>query len=409
MSKLFDPKFALKLNTMETFRQTSKTYTTISDTYKTYDSIDQAKLKMVMLAHMPMSKLNDLLIKYHKTNSQIEDKCTYKTSSTSQSANWDPITFNPYPDKPIQRHSKYDLTYSYICSSSNSNKEEQQEHLQKINQDIEQASLRWCEQWKMNHALYEYTKEEDAKNRKLLITKDNKDANSTSKEISTGLNHKLKTIKDETTQIEEKIASDNIKDLIPHLPSYKNKNYAKQRSLSKYKCKWIDITSTYPTADYLYRPILQKIWLKTTTRVAPSNKYLNGNLKRSNKLSYWSKFYVWNINTMENKPNRLLNYNKLYYDKWLHYCYLLKLYKSKILRAVNGSLYVKFNNYDIIVWKYKAKTLKTLHIVLLEKLQDSKILIDFRSLEKSNEKMKFNLKKVYKPPPNLNYVTVPSQ
>jgi hypothetical protein len=351
-----------------------------------------------------MSKLNDLLIKYHKTNSQIEDKCINKTSSISQSANWDPIAFNPYSGEPIQRHSEYDFSYAYTCSAPNSNKEEQQEYPQKINQDIEQASLRWCEQWKMNHALYEITKEKDAKSAKLL-TIDGGDANSKPKETSTELDHELKANEDETTQIDEKKASDKIKDLVPHLPSYKDKNYAKQRSLSKYKYKCIDITSPHPTADYLYRPILQKIWLKTTTRVAPSNKYLNGKLKRSNKLSYWPKFYVWNINTMENKPNRLLNYNKLYYDKWLHYCYLLKLYKSKILRAVNGSLYVIFNNYDIIAWKYKAKTLKTLHIVLLEKLQGSKILIDFRSLEKSNEKMKFMLKKVYKLIFSSNFLT----
>jgi hypothetical protein len=390
---------------METFRQTSKNDMAIIDTYKAYDSIDQAKLNNIMLAHMPMSKLNELLIKHN--NSQIEDKYINRTSRVLQGAKWDPITFNPYLDKPIKRHSKYDLTYSYICSASNSNKEEQQEYLQKMNQDIEQASLRWCEQWKMNHVLYENTKEVDVKNRKLSTTKDNKDANPISKETGTEVIHSLKTNKEETTQINEKKVSD-INDLTPHLSSNKDKNYAKQRSLSKYKN--IDKISPQPKADYLYRSIWQKIWLKTTnTTVAPSNKYSNGNLKRSNKLSYWSKFYVWNVSTMENKPNRLLNYNKLYYDRWLHYGYLLKLYKTKILRSVNGSLYVNFNNYVSTAWKYKAKTLKTLHMVLLEKLQGSKILIDFMSLEKSNEKMKFKLKKVYKPPPNLNHVTVPSQ
>ena len=402
MSELFDPKFALKLNTMKTNKQTSKTYMAINDIYKAYDSIDQVKLKNILLAHMPMSKLNDLLIKYNNLDMQIGDKCIKRTRGIPQGAKWAPIMFNTYLDKSIKCNIEHDLIYADNYFAFNSNKEELQEHLQEINQDIEQASLRWGEQWKTvsfeNHFLYTNLKElENTKNRIMPIMKDNKDANPIEETDMKLLGYNLKIDKEGTMQIDEKKALEKIKYSTPHLPPYKGINYFKQRILPKYK--YIDKISPHPLFDHLYRPILQKI----TTILALPNKYLDANLNRSN---YWSKFYSWYICMTKEKPNCPPNHNILHYDRWLHLCYLMKQYKITAFQAVNfifnGFAYVNKIDYDIIAWKNNAKILDFLYMALMENYNAARMLslVNFRSLKKLNEKMKFKFRKIYDPPPD---------
>lgn len=402
MSKLFDPKFALKLNTMKTYNQTSKTYMASNDIYKAYDSLDQAKLKNILLTHMPMSKLNDLLIKYNNLDMQIGDKCIKRTRGIPQGAKWAPIMFNTYLDKSIKSNIENDLIYADNYFSFNSNKEELQEHLQEINQDIEQASLRWGEQWKIvsfrNHFLYTNINDlENTKNRIAPIIKNNTDANPIQEADMKLLGFNLKVDKDGTIQVDEKKALERIKYSTPHLPPYKGINYFKQRILPKYK--YTDKIAPHPLFDHLYRPILQKI----TTILALPNKYLNANLNKSN---YWSKFYSWYICMTKDKPTCPPNHNTLHYDRWIHLCYLMKQYKITAYQAVNfifnGSAYVNPIDHDIIAWKNNAKVLDFLYMALMENYNAVRTLalINFRSLKKLNDKMKFKFKRIYEPPPD---------
>ncbi len=395
MSELLDPKFASKINTMETYKQMSKTYIAMKDKNKAYYSTDQFKLKNTWLAHMPMSRLNDLLINYNNLDTQIADKSTIRTREIPQSTKWASIRFNTYLDKTTERNFEYDFNH-VDNTSTNSNNEERQEHLHEINQGIELASLRWAEQcYKMfleKHAPFAYTRElQDTKNKITPTIKDNKDAKSkVNKKLS---EYNSKPEKEGTMQVNEKKASEKIKYPILYRPSYKIKNFLKQ--IIQQKDKYIDKISPHSP---LFDPILQK----TNMRSALSSKYLDENL---NTLKYWPKFYRGYISMMNNKSNCPLKQNNiLRYDKWLHLSYLMKRYKVRTLKGIfNGSVYIIQMDYGRIIWKKKkTKILDSLYKTLKENYNAarSSFLINFRLLENWYKRMKFNRKKIFEPPPN---------
>ncbi len=395
MSKLFDPKFASKMNTMETYKQMSKIYMASNDKNKAYDSIDQIKWKNTLLAHMPMSRLNDLLINYNNLDTQIDDKNIKRTRETLQSTKWAPILYNTYLDKS-KRNFEYDFIHT-DNASINPNKEEEEERLeqlQEINQGIEQASLRWAEQCnKMflnNHVLLANTRElQDTKNRTMSTNKDNKDAKPIEKANNKSIKYNLKTGKEGTMQTDEKKVSEKIKYSTFHLSAYKIMNYLKQRILPKDK-------HIYKISQHsLFNPMLQKI----NTRLALPIRDLDTSL---NKLNYWSRFELWYINMTKNKSNCPLKHNILRYDIWLHLCYLMKRYKIRTLKCIfNESSYVNQIDYGRIIWKNKANILYFRYKILMKNYNAARSLslINFRSLGKLHKKTKFELKKIFDPPP----------
>jgi len=395
MSKLFDPKFASKINTMETYKQMSKTYMASDDKYKAYDSTDQIRLKNKVLAHMPMSRLNDLLTNYNNNlDTHTGDECTKRTRETSHGTKWAPIMFNTYLDKVTKRNFEYNLNYE-DNAPINSNKEQRQEHWQEINQGIEQASLRWAEQCKKMflkfYVPFADTRElQDAKNKITPTIKDNNEAKSTEKVNKKSLEYNLKTEREETMQINDKKASEKIKHPILHGPPYKTMNYHEQIILSK--DKYIDKISPYP----LFDPILQK----TNMRSALLSKYLD---KSSNRLNYWSKSYRWYTSIRKNKSNCPLKRNILHDDKWSHPCYLIKIYKISTFKyTFNGSDYVIQMDYGMIIWKKKAKIIDSLYMISRKNYNATRSLslISFRSLGKLYKRTKFKHKKIFEPPPN---------
>ena len=396
MSKLFDPKFALKMNTMETFKQLSKSYMAIKDKNKAYDVIDQNKLKITSLAHMPMSRLNDLLVEYNNLDKQIGDNGTKRTNETLQSIKRAPIMSNTYLDK-AEKNFQDNLTYT-DNASFNPNKEveeeERQEQLQEINQGIEQASLRWAEQCnKMflnNYALFANTRgPQDTQNRIMLTNKDSKDAKSIGK-ANKLLEYNSKADKERTMQTKEKKVPEKRKHLIFHLPAYKIMNYLKQRTLPK--DKHIYKISQHP----LFNPILQK----TNTRLASSKIDPHTSL---NKLNYWSRLELCYINTMKNKSKCSLKHNILRYDIWSHLWYSMKRYKIRIFKCIFNELaYVNQTDYGKTIWKNEANILDSPYMISMKNHNAARnlSLINFRSLEKLHKKTKFKLKKIFEPPPN---------
>jgi hypothetical protein len=366
----------------------------INNKYKAYDSIEQIKLNNTLLAHMPMSRLNELLINYNNLDTQIGDKSTIRTRETLKNIKWAPITCNTYIGKVTKRNFEYDLTH-VDNDSMNSNREVTQEHVQEINQSIEQASLRWAEQCKnlllKNHVLFADTRKiQDTKNRITPTTKDSKNANSTEKTNKKLSDHNSKADKEGNIQIDKKEVSKEIKHSISYLPAYKIINYIKQRTLPE--DKHIDKISPHSLKD----SILQKI----NTRLALFNEHVYISL---NRLNHWSKCYLWYISKTKNKSNCPLKYNRMYYDKWMHLDYLMKRYKIRTLKCIcNGRTDVNQIDCGMIIWKNEAKIPDSQYMVFMKiyNATRSLFLINFRSLEKLYKRTKFNFKKIFKPPPN---------
>ena len=396
MSKLFDPKFASKMNTMETYKQLSKTYMASNDKNKAYDSKDKFKLENTLLAHMPMSRLNDLLIRYNNLDTQIGDKCINRTKENLQSTKWAPIMPNTYLDKSI-RNFEYDLIHT-VNASINSNKEEEeeerQEQLQEINQGIEQASLRWAEQCnKMflnNHVLLANIRElQDAKNRTTPTNKDNKDAKLLEKANKKLLEYNPKIGKEGTMQTSEKKVSEKIKYSTLHSPAYKIMNHLKLKILPKNK----------HIQKIFQHPLLNLILKKINTRLALSRIDLDTCL---NKLNYWSRLDLWYISMTKNKSNSPLKHNILRYDTWRHLCYLMKRYKITSLKCIFNELaYATQIDYGMIIWNNEANILVSLYMILMKNYNAARslFLINFRSLEKLHKKTKFKFNKIFEPPP----------
>ena len=405
MSKLFDPKFASKLNTMETFNQTSKTNMANKDRHKAYKPIDYAKSKNIALAHMPMSKLNDLFIKHNNFDIQIEDKDIKRTKESIYGTKEVLITSNTYSDKLKTRNIEYDLNYTDNYSLFNSNKEQSQENWYKINQDIEQASLKWAEQWKIvafkNHFLNTNTKEtEKTKDRMMPSTKNNKNANPREQEKIKPPGINSKTDKDEIMQTEEKKTSHKIKDSIPNWIPNDGMNQFKRTTLSNYK--YIDKITPHWLMDHRYKPKLYR----SATILSLWNKHT-----KQNRLNYWSKSYSWYIGIIKNK------HNCLYYNRSQYFRYSLKQYKFTVFHVANfifnGLVKFKFIDYNTISWRKITKTVNLLYRASKKIYTAARILavIKLRSSEKLNKKIKFKFRKIFEPPPNdrnLNYVTVPS-
>ena len=403
MSKLFDPKFASKLNTMETFNQMSKINMASKDRHKAYKPIDYAKSKNIALAHMPMSKLNDLFIKYNNFDIQIENKDIKRTKESTYSTKGALITSNTYADS-LTRNIEYDLNYTDNYPLFNSNKEQPQENWYKINQDIEQASLKWAEQWKImafkNHFLNTNTKEiEKTKDRMMPSTENNKNANTREQEKIKPPGINSKTDKDGTIQTEEKETSQKIKYSIPNWIPNDGRNQVKRTTLSNYK--YIDEITPHLLLDHRYKPKFHR----SAMILALWNKHT-----KQNRLNYWSKSYSWYIGIIKNK------HNCLYYNRSQYFRYSLKQYKFTVFHVANfifnGLVKFKSIDYNIISWRKITKTVDSLNRASKKNYIAARILavIKLRSSEKLN-KEKFKFRKIFEPPPNdrnLNYVTVPS-
>jgi hypothetical protein len=366
----------------------------IKDKNKAYDSIDQIKLNNTLLAHMPMSRLNNLLINYNNLDKQSGNKCIKRTRETLQSTKWAPIMFNTYLDN-AKRNLEYDFIHT-DNASINPNKveeeeEERQEQLLEINQSIEQASLRWAEQCnKMllnNHVLLANIREpKDTKNRTRLTIKDDKDAMSIETD-NKPLEHNLGKDKDGTMQTEEKKASEKIKHSTSHLSADKIMNYLKQKTLPKDKYK----ISQHPLSNSTSQ--------KINTRLALSKTDLDISL---NKLNYWSRLDIWYISKTKNKFNCPLKYNTLCYDIWSHLCYLMKRHKIRTFKCIFNKLaYMNQIEYGKITWKNEANILDSLYMISMKNYNAAKSpsLINFRSLENLHKRTKFKFKKIFEPPP----------